>query len=993
LLKSTNLGFFVIDSVIIGVGVIIHSMFGENQMWSQRVQQLSVLFRYYCATFCLLSIVLTGLPVQAQSQSAKSGIDGLIEQLGELGVKAETLSGQLGIGSAVDGARQNAIEGFARSPFSRTEDGEHPVLKTKMSVGELLLVGRFCKGTTSSADDQVLAVLGEFSGIERDYCRRVSDRILQIGYDVFDGTVNPDLLVNGAISDEYVLGIGDELVVTFEGKENRSINVNVDREGRVIHESIGRLPAAGRTFAKFREDLQRLTAKTRFGTEVYISMGAIRLFTVRITGEVRNPGLHQVTGLSSLYNLISMAGGIKKTGSLRRIQVQRGDKLFWLDAYELMFSQFGGQDHSLQDGDHILVSPVGKTVAITGDVKRAGIYELREGQTDIAIVDALALAGGFIRQKGNALSIMTFDSSGREYIRDIDSTNAKLEDGDILVVKRKHKSTIGTVSIGGHVSNPGKKSLASLPTLQALLMKNNSFKNNPYLLFGVLETTDPSTYARRYFPINLQDIVSGKKNYTLRDKDHLIVFSQEEIRYLSSDEVREVISDVPDTAPEKLQDDDESRIQENAKFITSQFLQKVQSGENQSGGAQPPRRENNLVEKSEGRSRKGIQYTCLGLRSLATILRFSRSGRFASVVQALGNKGNFKSVNPRPCPTVYNSNPDLLPFVLEHSVAVNGEVRIPGAYPITAGTAVSSILAVVGGMTIDADPKLVEISRFSRGRVLRQNYDFTKTIMHKIDVTPGDVVRFNAIFKARDTGPVLLSGEFVRPGLYDIRRGERLSEVFARAGGITDQAYPYGSVFTRERVRLAEKAGFKRAARELKASAMYSAGKAGVNTAALVALQNLTDEISNTESLGRVVIEADPTVLQVRPELDTVLEPGDRVFMPKRPNSVLVIGDILNPGALQFISGTKVDEYVQQAGGLQVSADEDRMFLVYPNGVAQPVSVSVWNYNPVQVPPGSTVVVPKDPVPLNIFEFAKDMTVLLSQMAITAASLAVIGNN
>jgi hypothetical protein len=161
----------------------------------------------------------------------------------------------------------------------------------------------------------------------------------------------------------------------------------------------------------------------------------------------------------------------------------------------------------------------------------------------------------------------------------------------------------------------------------------------------------------------------------------------------------------------------------------------------------------------------------------------------------------------------------------------------------------------------------------------------------------------------------------------------------------------------------------------------------------LIALQDLTEEISNTESVGRVVIEADPIALQVRPELDTVLEPGDKIYMPKRPNSVLVIGDILNPGALQFVAGTKVDQYVQQAGGLQISADEDRMFLVFPNGVAKPVSVSVWNYNPVRVPPGSTVVVPKDPVPMNIFEFAKDMTTLLSQMAITAASLAVIGNN
>ena len=148
-----------------------------------------------------------------------------------------------------------------------------------------------------------------------------------------------------------------------------------------------------------------------------------------------------------------------------------------------------------------------------------------------------------------------------------------------------------------------------------------------------------------------------------------------------------------------------------------------------------------------------------------------------------------------------------------------------------------------------------------------------------------------------------------------------------------------------------------------------------------------------TEALGRVVIEADPTVLQVRPELDSVLEPGDRLFVPKRPNSVLVIGDVLSPGALQFISGSTVDQYIRQAGGFQRSADEDRVFVVYPNGEARPVLLSVWNYTPVQVPPGSTIVIPKDPAPLNLFQIGKEFAQVVSQLAITAASLAVIGRN
>jgi polysaccharide biosynthesis/export protein len=965
-----------------------------------RLQRLSTTLTYYCALIGILSIVFAFMTVQAEAQSRSSkgtsSLSELIDQLEGLGGKAGQLGGQIGIGSAIDSARSNAIEGFARSPFGQSDESNYPELKTGFSVGELLLVGRFCNSTTDANDDQVLSVMKEFSAIERDYCLRVSERILQIGYNVFDGVLTPELLVNGTIGDDYVLGIGDELVLSYEGKSSKTVTVHVDREGRVAHDDIGRLPAAGKTFSQFREDLRRLTKKTKFGTEVHVSLGSVRLISVRVTGEVRKPGLHQITGLSSVFDAMSLAGGIRKTGSLRRIQVQRDDRIFWIDAYELIYPEFGGQDLVLRDGDHILVPAIGNTVAVAGDVKRPGIFELAEGQKTLSVGEALELAGGPIRSKGNSFVKKTFDASGREIIQNLAGQNEVIEDGEIVVVERRNNKTFGTVSVVGQVSSPGTKSLTSAPSIRALLMNDNGFRNNPYLLFAALRTTDPSTFARRYFPINLQDIVEGRRDYSLRDKDQLIVFSQEEIRYLSSDEVRRILSEVSDSANQGVVPSESDRIEEKADSLTSQLLQKVNAGGALVGGAQgqksPPAAATS--NRDNGNGVQGVlQYSCLGLRSLATILRFTRSGRFSSVVQALGGTANVASVNPRPCPEVFDNNPDLLPFVLEHSVAVNGEIRKPGAYPVTRGTPVSSLLAVVGGMTLDADISRVEISRFGNGAVQRQNFDFTKSKMHEVNVNPGDVARFNPLFKARDTGPVLLSGEFVRPGLYDIRRGERLSEIIARAGGITDQAYPYGSVFTRERVRVAEKAGFQRAARELKSAAMYSAGKAGANTSALIALQNLTEEMANTESIGRVVIEADPTVLQVRPELDTVLEPGDRIFMPKRPNSVLVIGDILNPGAQQFISGTKVDEYVQQAGGLQVSADEDRMFLVYPNGVAQPVSVSVWNYNPVQVPPGSTVVVPKDPVPLNIFEFAKDMTVLLSQMAITAASLAVIGNN
>ena len=162
--------------------------------------------------------------------------------------------------------------------------------------------------------------------------------------------------------------------------------------------------------------------------------------------------------------------------------------------------------------------------------------------------------------------------------------------------------------------------------------------------------------------------------------------------------------------------------------------------------------------------------------------------------------------------------------------------------------------------------------------------------------------------------------------------------------------------------------------------------------AVVLAVRDLAARLRQTEAVGRVVVEADPTVLDARPEFDTILEPGDRLHLPKRPNHVTVSGEVLNPGTIQFRSGKAADAYIRAAGGTQQAADEGRIFVVLPNGEAQPVSVSSWNYDAVQIPPGSTIVVPRDPKPFDLTAFSVTLVEIMSKLAISAASLSVISN-
>jgi protein involved in polysaccharide export with SLBB domain len=115
--------------------------------------------------------------------------------------------------------------------------------------------------------------------------------------------------------------------------------------------------------------------------------------------------------------------------------------------------------------------------------------------------------------------------------------------------------------------------------------------------------------------------------------------------------------------------------------------------------------------------------------------------------------------------------------------------------------------------------------------------------------------------------------------------------------------------------------------------------------------------------------------------------------MPKRPFYVAVSGEVLNPTSLQFRAGATPADYIKEAGGFSQDAEDDSTFVVLPNGEAEPVKTSFWNFTPVQVPPGSTIIVPKDLRPFDLTTFLKDSTQILSQLAISAASLAILHGN
>lgn len=780
------------------------------------------------------------------------------------------------------------------------------------------------------------------SGVEAFFAARLDLPVplRQFGHDSLRaGPVAPPPL--GAVPDGYVLGRDDEVLVTLRGRARATHRVRIGRDGLLVLPDLAPIPAAGRTLRDLRMELAERANRELGGSEAFVSLGEIRQIGVLVAGEAERPGVVALPALASVLDALIAAGGVRRSGSLRAVRVEGPGGARLIDLYAVLAGEGEAPDLTLREGERVVIPPLGPVVAIGGDVTRPGIYELPAGGNAASLAVVLRLAGEALRPAGNRFLRVGTDGAGRRAFSEI-GPDALLRRGDAVLVQPSADVPANALRLTGHVTTPITRSSGGRQTLRGLLADARLVRPDPYVRMGVVWRVDPATRVRRFLPFDLGQVLAGRANLTLAEADEVIILGQADVLWLSSPPVQRALrGEAPDAE------------------------------------------------------------ACPGLQALSVAARASPQ-RFAHARGA-----SFPDLGAPPCPQAFQDNPALLVFLLDNAVLIGGEARLPGLYPILNNTGLDQVLAAAGGPADSADLSAVEFAREPTDPsgsipLTRALLDLRSRNFAAVRMSPRDTLRIPRGFGDREVGPVTLVGEFVRPGVYDIRRGERLSELIARAGGLTPQAYPYGAVFTRESVRQRQQDGLQRSARELEQSLLQVAGAQGMLAggrgggdlgAAITAGRELAAALRDARAAGRMVVEANPVVLAARPELDVLLEPGDLIAIPKRPNEVTVVGSVLNPGSLQFTTGWRAADYVRAAGDLQRFADPSRAFVILPNGQSAPAGISGWQSGGPPVPPGSLVVVPQDPSPYERWGFLRDVTQLLSQVSISAAALAVISRS
>ena len=332
--------------------------------------------------------------------------------------------------------------------------------------------------------------------------------------------------------------------------------------------------------------------------------------------------------------------------------------------------------------------------------------------------------------------------------------------------------------------------------------------------------------------------------------------------------------------------------------------------------------------------------------------------------------------------------------LIDSSVRVDGAVRRPGLFEIKEGETVTDILNFSG--VKDKEKFRIQFSRFYGNDNIRK-VEITSNIDDYIFSTSlKDSDSINVLSSSQKiVSNILLSGEVLYPGYYDISLGESLLEVIEKAGGFTELAYPEGSVFTRKAVRALQKESYIKTAEALEKSLIdaVSSGKE-IESSAYEALSGFIANLKETEPNGRQVVSVDEYSLRTNPRANISLQDGDTLFIPKRSSSITVAGEVLNSSTHLFNSDLSVSDYLELSGGITNGADPSKIFVILPNGQSTPYQKRLFqdDLNTLLLP-GSTIVVSRNPDPFNWLRLTSVITPILSDLAVSAAAIAAISDN
>lgn len=777
----------------------------------------------------------------------------------------------------------------------------------------------------------------------------------RFGLDVFRNSANnPDIIpMDLPVGPDYVVGPGDGLEIDLWGGVSQRLFRVVDRQGRVSLPEAGPLLVSGRNLGDVQQAVQQVLRTEYRDVSADVSLSRLRTVRVYVVGEVEQPGAYDISSLSTPLNALFAAGGVTPQGSLRTLKHFRGNELVeQVDAYDLLLHGLRSGLHPLQNGDTLLVPPVGSSVTVDGMVRRPAIYELN-GES--SLTDVLDLAGGILptaalshievqrveaHEKRTMLSLDIQPDGDRDSIKkQLDAF--KILDGDHVHIFPIAPYNEDVIYVQGHVLRPGRYSYKPGMKLSDVISSYKDLLPEPAPHYAEIVRLNPPDFHPSVESFDLfaalADPASAPK---LQPLDTLRVFSRFDFEpapeVLVAGEVR---------SPGRYRTSGQSHVKD-AVYLAGGVTQDASLD-----SAQLFRTE------SDG-----------SMKILSVNLREALAG----------NPVDNLLLQPRDRLIVHRTSARVDP----PTVYVKGEVAKPGRYPLTTNMHVEDLVRVSGGLKRSADPQTADLTTYEEGagkQSIARNTEvnlssaMTGNPAEDVPLHDGDVLTIRQVPGWNDIGATMsLKGEFEHPGTYGIKPGERLSSVIARAGGFDAQAYPYGAVLMRGEVLQVEMKSRSDLISRIKAEQVHlralpegDLNQRNTKLTAISQSEASLEALQTNPPIGRVVIHIGSDVKQWRnTPRDIAVRAGDILVVPKKTGYVAISGEVFNPTAIGFEPGRSAKWYLSQAGGLMPLADKKAVFVIRADGsviAAKNNSDSWWFGSPLSssLRPGDMVVVPE----------------------------------
>ena len=717
----------------------------------------------------------------------------------------------------------------------------------------------------------------------------------------------------GPVDPGYLIGPGDNLRLSIWGAAELQYQLTVDAQGNIFIPTAGQIFVSGVSYESLQNKLTAYLSKFYEGLTsepptifLDVSLSKLKPIKIFVTGEVAQPGGYNISSFATVFNALYSVGGPLTSGSLREIRVIRNNKvLTTVDIYDYILKGQLIGDVRLQNNDMIFIPPRKKSVSIKGEVFRPAIYELKDGENLQKIIE---FAGGLnataYTGRVQLNRIIPFEKRqntqiDREYI-DVDLSPVLSKNSDIDL----YDKDIITVF-------PILNKLENFVDIEGSVYRPGTYEYSTVKTLNELIKKAKGVLPETYY---------GKADIIRTRPD-------ESFEFISIDLTKALQGDSENNI--NLQPRDKVKIYSIYELVDRKNVSI--SGYVKQNVTLPYADSLTLFDmvfRAGGLQDPFFRGRAFTLRG--DLIRFNPDGLTTRIIpfdleKLLRDQSFNMQLQPGDKIYIYSA---AVEKVLDKYVTIEGEVNNPGKFPLNTNMTVMDLILQASGFNEQSLRTEVYVSRLRPGGypgdTISENFTvplplfFTKSSGGISDSSKSDfylqhkdlvVVRKNPNYSPQRV--VRIIGEVNYPGTYVLeRKSENLLELIRKSGGPTTEAFLYGSVFTRE-------------------------GK-------------------------RLILDLDKLVNNEDTDQDVILNNGDEIFVPRAPNTVLVQGEVNNPGLYKFIPGDNVKDYIDRAGG---DTDSSNYILYHKaNGDMDKVGFGWFSGNP-KTYDGSVIIVTKEPPP------------------------------